>query len=195
MTEVLLIHHVQGLTEGVQAFADDLRAGGHTAHVADLFEGRTFDSIDEGMAHNRELGDAVDKRADEAVSSLPAGLVYAGFSMGGGIAQRLTQTRPGARGALLYETCFPISGEWAFGPWPDGVPVQVHGMDADPFFAEQGGDIDAARELVAAHPDLAELFLYPGDRHLFSDRSLASYDAEAAALLMQRSLEFLDRVS
>jgi dienelactone hydrolase len=195
MTEVVLFHHVQGLTEGVQAFADELRAAGHTVHTPDLFAGRTFGSIDEGMAHSRELGDAVDQRADEFAAAHPEAQVYGGFSMGGGVAQRLAQTRPGARGALLYETCFPITGEWAFGPWPDGVPVQIHGMDADPFFAEEGGDIDAARELVSTHPDLAELFLYRGDQHLFSDRSLPSYDAEAASLLTERTLAFLDRLS
>lgn len=195
MVEILLLHHVQGRTDGMQAFAEDVRAAGHVVHLPDLFQGRTFASIDEGLAYTRELGEAIDQRADELVAGLSGTLVYAGFSMGGGIAQRLAQTRPGARGALLYETCFPISGEWAFGPWPRDVPVQVHGMDADPFFAEEGGDIDAARELVAAHPDLAELHLYPGHRHLFADRSLPSYDAEAAALLMRRTLEFLDRVS
>ncbi len=195
MAEVLLFHHVQGLTAGVQAFADDVRAAGHVVHVPDLFEGRTYGSIDEGMAHARELGDAVEQRADGIAAGLPEPLVYAGLSMGGGIAQRLAQTRPGARGALLYETCYPIAGKWAFGPWPAGVPVQIHGMDADPFFAEEGADIDAARELVAAHPDLAELYLYPGNRHLFTDRSLPSYDPDAAALVIRRTLEFLDRVA
>jgi len=194
MTEIVLFHHVQGLTSGMTAFADDLRAAGHTVHTPDLFEGQTFASIDEGMAHVRGLGDAVDERADAAIAELPEGLVYAGFSMGGGVAQRFAQTRSGARGALLYETCYPITGPWAFGPWPAGVPVQVHGMDADPFFSEEGGDLDSAKALVTAHPDLAELFLYPGDRHLFADRSLAAYDAEAAAVLLQRSLDFLARL-
>ena len=125
----------------------------------------------------------------------PTGLVYAGFSFGVGTAQRLAQTRPGARGALLYEACIPITGEWAFGPWPDGVPVQIHGMDEDPFFALEG-DLDAARELVeTVGPELAELFVYPGDQHLFTDSSLPSYDADATALVVQRSREFLDRVS
>ncbi|PPK92207.1 dienelactone hydrolase [Kineococcus xinjiangensis] len=195
MVEVLLFHHVQGLTAGVRAFADDVRAAGHVVHAPDLFEGRTFGTIDEGMAHARELGDAVHERAGSVAAGLPESLVYAGFSMGGGIAQRLAQTRPGARGALLYETCYPITGEWAFGPWPEGVPAQVHGMGADPFFAEEEGDVDAARQLVAAHPDLAELHLYRGDRHLFADRSLPSHDPEAAALLLERTLAFLDRVS
>ena len=193
MAEVLLFHHIQGLTAGVEAFADDLRAGGHTVHVPDLYGGKTFGSIEEGFEFQKGVdGDAL---ADAAVADLPAGLVYAGFSWGVPQAQRLAQTRGGAKGALLYESCIPITGEWAFGPWPEGVPVQIHGMDEDEFFAKEG-DIDAAREIVAElGPDLAELYTYPGDAHLFADRTLASYDADAAALLTQRTLAFLDRVS
>jgi dienelactone hydrolase len=128
------------------------------------------------------------------VADLPEALVYAGFSWGAAMAQRLAQTRSGARGALLYEACIPLTGDWAFGPWPDGVPVQIHGMDQDPFFALEG-DIDAARQLVdTVGPELAELFVYPGNRHLFTDSSLPSYDAEATALVVKRSRELLDRV-
>jgi len=193
MAEVLLFHHAQGLTPGVHAFADALRAAGHTVHTPDLFEGRTFGSIDEGMAHIREVGfDALRQRGVRLADGLPPGLVYAGFSFGVLPAQQLAQTRPGARGALLFYSCLPVSGEWAFGPWPDGVPVQIHGMDADPIFVGEG-DIDAAREIVATAGD-AELFLYPGDRHYFADSSLPSYDPEATALLTRRVLEFLDRV-
>ncbi len=195
MAEVVLFHHVQGLTEGVRAFADQLRVGGHTVHTPDLFDGELPATIDEGVAHVQSLGDEViSERTDRAVADLPDGLVYAGFSFGAGTAQRLAQTRPGARGALLYESCLPISGEWAVGPWPDGLPVQIHGMDQDPFFALEG-DIDAARELVEkVGSELGELFVYPGDQHLFTDSSLPSYDADAAALVVQRSREFLDRV-
>jgi dienelactone hydrolase len=195
MAEVVLFHHVQGLTDGVRAFAEQLRAGGHTVHTPDLFDGERPVTIDEGVAHVQALGEEViGERIDRAVADLPEGLVYAGFSFGAGEAQRLAQTRPGARGALLYESCLPIRGEWAIGPWPDGVPVQIHGMDQDPFFALEG-DIDAARELVSTvGAERGELFVYPGDRHLFTDSSLPSYDADAAALVAQRSREFLDRV-
>ena len=195
MAEVVLFHHVQGLTDGVRAFAEELRAGGHTVHTPDLFDGERPATIDDGIALGQGIGDEVlTGRADRAVAGLPAGLVYAGFSFGVMAAQRFAQTRPGARGALLYESCLPISGEWAIGPWPDGVPVQIHGMGKDPFFALEG-DIDAARELVATvGPGLAELFVYPGDRHLFTDSSLPSYDPDAAALVVQRSREFLGRV-
>jgi len=196
MAEVVLFHHVQGLTDGVHAFAEQLRVGGHSVHTPDLFDGERPATIEEGVAHVQRLGDeVVGERAHRALADLPGDLVYAGFSLGAGTAQQLAQTRPGARGALLYEACIPITGEWAFGPWPDGLPVQVHGMDQDPFFALEG-DLDAARELVGTvGPELATLFVYPGDRHLFTDSSRPSYDADATALVVQRSRDFLDRLS
>jgi dienelactone hydrolase len=186
MTDVLLFHHIQGLTPGVIAFADELRAAGHTVHTPDLFDGRTFDSIEAGQGYLREVGfEKPGERAAAVVEALPADLVYAGFSLGVMPAQQFAQTRPGARGALLFHACAPAK---EFGTWPAGLPGQIHGMDADPFFADEG-DIDAARELSSE--DSVELFVYPGDQHLFADSSLASYDQEAAALLTQRTLDFL----
>lgn len=188
MAEVLLFHHVLGLTTGVVSFADALRAAGHTVHTPDLFDGRTFDSIEAGAAHVDDVGfDTVIERGAAVADDLPAELVYAGFSLGVVPAQRLAQTRDGARGAVLMEACVPVS---AFGDrWPDDVPVQVHGMSDDEFFAGEG-DIDAARELVAAVGH-AELFVYPGDGHLFADPSSPAYDERAAAVLLERVLAFL----
>lgn len=190
MAEVVLYHHAQGLTKGVEAFADELRGAGHTVHVPDLFEGRTFNSLDEGMAHVREVGfDTLIERGVTAAESLGPELVYAGFSLGVLPAQKLAQTRAGAKGALLCYACLPVA---EFGDvWPDGVPVQVHGMDADPMFVGEG-DIDAARALVESTDD-AELFLYPGEEHYFADSSLPSYDEKATALLLQRVLALLGR--
>lgn len=195
MAEVVLFHHLQGLTDGVRAFADGLRRGGHTVHTPDLFAGATAATLDEGAALAAGIGDVeIDRRAEEALAGLPAGLVYAGISFGVARAQRFAQTRPAARGALLYEACLPVRGEWAIGPWPAGLAVQIHGMDRDPFFALEG-DIDAAREIVAtAGAATAELFVYPGDRHLFTDSSLPSYAPEATAAVLRRSGEFLDRI-
>jgi dienelactone hydrolase len=188
MAEVLLFHHALGQTAGFHAFADELRQAGHTVHAPDLYDGRTFETIDEGMAYANELGfpDEVIARATRAADELPAGLVYAGFSLGVVPAQKLAQTRAGARGALLFYSCVPTS---FFGPWPAGVPVQIHGMDADPMFVDEG-DLDAARELVDSTED-AELFLYPGSEHYFADSSLPSYDPDATALLTKRVLDFL----
>ncbi len=195
MAEVVLFHHVQGLTDGVRAFAAELAEGGHTVHTPDLFDGARPATIDEGIALVQGIGDEeLDRRTEAAVAGLPPGLVYAGFSFGGATAQALAQTTPGARGALLYESCVSLTADWSFGPWPVGVPVQVHGMDKDPFFAGEG-DLEAAAELVAVvGPDLAQLFTYPGDKHLFTDSSLPSYDPDAAALVIRRSVEFLNKL-
>lgn len=193
MAEVVLYHHVQGLTRGVESFADELRRAGHTVHTPDLFDGRTYATIEDGMTYAREVGfGALLERGVAAAEGLSSeGVVYAGFSSGVMPAQKLAQTRSAARGALLFHACLPVS---EFGErWPEGIPVQVHGMEADPFFAEDGGDLDAAREL-ADSTDQAELFLYPGDQHLFTDSSLPSYDQAASALLVQRVLRFLDNI-
>jgi dienelactone hydrolase len=189
MTDVLLFHHAQGLTTGVLAFADELRSAGHTVHTPDLYDGRTFETLDQGLGHAKEVGfGKVFERGVQAAEGLPAELVYAGFSLGAMPAQSLAQTRPGARGALLFHSAVPVS---EFGAsWPEGVPVQVHAMDADPFFVDEG-DIEAARALVAVADD-GELFFYPGDQHLFADSSLPAYDEEAAGLMRQRVLAFLD---
>jgi dienelactone hydrolase len=189
MAEVLLFHHAQGQTAGFHAFADELRRAGNTVHTPDLFDGRTFGTIDEGMAFVGQLGfGEIIERGERAANELPNELVYAGFSLGVVPAQKLAQTRVGARGALLFYSSVPVS---EFGTsWPADVPVQIHGMDADPFFVDEG-DIDAAREIVESTED-AELFLYPGDQHYFADSSLPSYDEGATKLLTERVLAFLD---
>lgn len=191
MAETVLFHHAQGLTPGVVAFADVLRDAGHVVHTPDLYDGAVFGSLADGVAHAGQVGfGALLERGVHAVDGLPEALVLVGFSLGVLPAQRLAQTRPGARGALLLHSCVPVE---EFSPtWPAGVPVQVHGMDADPYFVDEG-DLDAARALVASTAD-AELFLYPGSQHLFADRSLPSYDEPAAALLTERVLAFLGDV-
>src|SRR2546426_3885368 len=185
MAEVLLFHHAQGQTPGFLAFADELRASGHTVHTPDLYDGKTFAALDEGVGYAQQVGfDTILERGRLAAESLPDELVYGGFSLGVMPAQMLAQTRPGAKGALLFHAAFPAS-EFG-GPWPPGVPLQIHMMEDDEWATE---DLPAARELVETEG--AELFLYPGDRHLFADNSLPDYDEGAAALLRQRVLAFL----
>ena len=186
MAEILLFHHAQGQTPGFLAFADELRAAGHTVHTPDLYDGKTFDSIDEGVGYAREVGfGTILERGEEAAAGLPPELVYAGFSLGVMPAQKLAQTRSGAKGALLFHAAFPASG--VDGSWPQGVPLQIHMMEADEWALE---DLPAARELVETTGD-AELFLYPGDGHLFADSSLPDYDERAATQLKERVLAFL----
>ena len=190
MTEVLLFHHALGLTDGVQAFAEDLRAPGHVVHTPDLFEGKTFDAVPDGVANARQVGfGTIIDRGVAAAEGLPNDLVYAGFSLGVMPAQALTQNRPGARGGLF---CYAFLDPSEFdGPWPEGVPAQIHMMQDDPEVQE--GDLDAARAFDAI-TDTAELCLYPGYKHLFAERSSSDYDEAAAALLRERALAFLDRV-
>jgi dienelactone hydrolase len=191
MTDIVLFHHVQGLTPGVEAIAKALRDAGHAVHTPDLFDGKTFETLDEGMAHAREVGfGALLDRGVAAGEELGTDAVFAGISMGVMPAQKLAQTHAGARGAVLIDSCIPL-GEFG-DTWPAGVPVQIHGMDADPIFAGEG-DVDAARALVAASDD-AQLFVYPGDVHLFCDSSLPSYDEAATKLLIQRMQELLASV-
>jgi dienelactone hydrolase len=189
VAEVLLYHHAQGQTPGFLAFADGLRAAGHTVHTPDLYDGNTFADLDEGVGYAKQVGfDTILERGRLAAESLPNEMVYAGFSLGVMPAQMLAQTRPGAKGALLFSAAFPAS-EFG-GSWPPGVPVQIHMMEADEWAVE---DLPAARELVET-VEGAELFLYPGDRHLFADNSLPDYDEEAAALLRERVLALLKSI-
>ena len=189
MAEVLLFHHAQGQTPGFVAFADELRAAGHVVHTPDLYDGKTFAALDEGVGYAQQVGfDTILERGRLAAQSLPDELVYGGFSLGVMPAQMLTQTRPGAKGALLFSAALPTS-EFG-GPWPQGVPLQIHMMENDEWALE---DLPAARELVQS-VEGAELFLYPGDKHLFADSSLADYDEQAAAQLKERVLAFLKNV-
>ena len=182
MAEVVLFHHALGLTQWVRGFSDELRGAGHTVHTPDLYDGRTFGTIEEGMAYSEELGGptAIVDRGRAAVEELPSEAVYVGFSLGVLPAQSLAQTRPGARGAVLCYAALPL-GKWGDDwpeTWPGGVPLQLHILDGDE-------DLEIARELAAEVPG-AELFVYPGTEHYF-----AEHDDGAAAQLTRRVLDFL----
>jgi dienelactone hydrolase len=187
VAEVVLFHHAQGQTPGFLAFADELRDAGHTVHSPDLYDGKTFASLEEGLGNAKEIGfGTILERGEQAAADLPTEVVYAGFSMGVMPAQKLAQTRPGAKGALLFSAALPAD---EFGSWPEGVPLQIHLMEGDEWAQE---DLPAARELVGS-VEGAELFLYPGETHLFADSSLADYDEQAATQLEERVLDFLKR--
>lgn len=192
MATIVLFHHVQGLTPGVQAMAAELRAEGHSVHTLDLYAGKLPKDLEAGIRMANKIGeDKIQQRVDKLFKNLPEELVYIGTSWGAALAQQCAQQRPGTRGVVLLESFVDLDAEWSFGPWPEGVPVQIHGMDDDPFFAREG-DLEAAERFVAAEgQDLAQLFTYPGSKHLFTDSSLPSHDPEARALVMQRVKAFL----
>lgn len=192
MAELLLFHHAQGLTAGCLSFADELRAAGHVVHAPDLYDGKTFTDLAGGVGYADQVGfDTIIERGRLAAFGLPNEIVYAGFSLGALPAQMLAQTRPGTKGALLFHSCVPTS---VFGrPWPQGVPLQIHMMDADEWALPPNEDLDVAHRLAETIEN-AELFLYPGDRHLFADNSLPDYDASAATMLERRVLSFLEDI-
>ena len=186
MAQVLPFHPTQRLTAGCIALAAELRAAAHEVHTPDPYDGKTSTHLSAGVAYAQEqLGfDKVLERGTTFVDRLPNEIVYVGLSLGAMPAQMLAQTRPRARGAVLIHSAVPLS-EFG-GSWPDAVPLQIHTMEDDDW-----GDVDVARELVETIEG-AQLFLYPGDRHLFTDSSLPEYDEKAATLVKQRVLGFLD---
>ena len=187
MATVLLFHHALGLTQGLHDFADTLSASGHVVHCPDLYDGRTFTNINDGVAHAESVGfENIMAAGVEFAESLPGGLVYAGFSLGVLPAQKLAQTRPGGRGALLYHDVIPA--DFLESSWPTALPVQIHVTESDPW-----ADHSAVQALARDAED-AELFIYPGNAHLFADPSSSEYNADAAAQLLARTLAFLDRV-
>lgn len=187
MTDVMLFHHAQGLTEGVRAFATRLEAHGHRVSVPDLYGGATFDTLDEGVAYAEQVGlDEITARGVAAAEDMPPASVFAGFSLGALPAQKLAQTRPGALGAVLYHGGVPAE---IFGtPWPAAVALQLHVAEHD-----EWTELDVAQDLARDAPR-GELHLYPGSAHLITDSSLAEYDQEATELILQRTNTFLQRL-
>ena len=191
VAHIAVFHHAQGLTAGVRSFADRLAADGHDVAVPDLYDGATFETLPEGVAHAEQLGfGSLIERGRTAVVDMPGETVYIGFSLGVLPAQMLAQTRSGARGAVLCHGCVPPA-EFG-GPWPAGVALQIHAMENDDVFVS-GGDLEAAREVVDG-TDHAEMFLYPGDEHLFADHSLPSYERASAERLIERVRRFVAEI-
>jgi dienelactone hydrolase len=184
MAEILLFHHARGLTHGVSAFAQTLRDAGHSVAAPDLFEGRTFDDVRDGVAFAQGLGEGVlAARVAEIVAPMPPGLVYGGMSMGAARAAEQVLTRPGAKGAFfLYGAIAP---SWWESTWPAGVPSQAHVTEGDEWREPE------AEEEYAAQVPGGELFVYPGAGHLFLEPEHPDYDEEAARLATERVLAFL----
>lgn len=187
MARIVLFHHALGLTDGCRSFADRLRADGHEVHTPDLYEGRIFTELEEGVAHVEGIGfDTVIERGVAAVAGLPDDLVYMGMSLGVMPAQVLAQTRSGAQGAVLMHAS--VEPAELGGDWPTGLPVQIHTMEDD-----EWGDVETAR-WFGDNVGSAEVFLYPGDRHLFTDPGSPDHDPGATALVEERVRAFLARM-
>ncbi len=187
---VVLFHSALGLRPAVHAFADALRADGHTVLTPDLYDGRVFDALDEGVACRDALGVAeLSARALAAVADLPTDLVYAGYSMGAASAEFLAVSRPGARGLLLMHGA--IDPRYlGLERWPP-VPVQLHYGPRDPWNEPEQNEALLAAVRAAGQP--CEAFAYEAPGHLFTDRDSPDHDAADAALLLARARDFLAR--
>ena len=197
MAEVVVFHSVLGLRPGVLGAAERLRAGGHTVHTPDLFDGEVFDSIDDGMRKEETLGSReIARRTEEAVAGLSAGLVFAGFSMGVAYAEWLAASRPGALGAVLMHGAVPVEALIEYFDverWPEGVPVQVHYAADDPWVEAEQEVVplgDAVRGAGAEFED----YVYPGPGHLFADPDFFEYDRASSEAMWERVIAFLDRI-
>jgi len=192
MAEVMVFHHALGRTAGVLAFADRLRAAGHTVVVPDLYEGRLFTDLDEGVAFAEAIGmETIIERGVAEAAAMPADSVFVGFSLGALPAQKLAQTRAGTLGAILLHG--GVAPSWFGDGWPTDVAVQVHASHDDPW-VEREEMFELIAEAALA-PASGQMFSYPGDAHLFTDSSLAVFDAAATDLVFERIFDLFERIA
>lgn len=187
MTDLILFHSMYGLRPAVHEAAERLRAAGHHVVVPDLFDGRTADTVEEGMAIKDEYGrDELLRRA--VAASAPhsdAGLVYGGFSLGASLAQTVALADERARGLVMLHGTADLGDDVT----ADGLPVQLHVADPDPFEPHDWQTAWYLR-MRKAGADV-EVFRYPGAGHLYTDPELPDHDAEAAERTWRVVTDFL----
>ncbi|AXE82711.1 dienelactone hydrolase family protein [Streptomyces atratus] len=184
---IMLFHSTYGLRPAVHAAAHRLRAAGHEVQVPDLFEGHTFETVEEGMAFKEEVGkDELLRRAVLAAAPYSdRGLVYAGFSFGASTAQTLALGDEKARGLLLFHGTSDIAENATV----DELPVQLHVADPDPF--ETHDWLNSWYLQMQRTGADVEVYRYPGAGHLFTDPELPDHDAASAELAWKVALGFL----
>ncbi|NUR88123.1 MAG: dienelactone hydrolase [Nonomuraea sp.] len=186
MAEIILLHSAQGLRPGVLRAAEALGEGGHVVRTPDYYDGEVFDDLGEGLRKRDTIGFEELNRRWRAIGGQVAGpAVFAGFSLGSFGAQLLAATHPYARGLLLYHGCASVA-EVTDGPWPAGVPVQLHYAEGDPWM-----EAEEVRNLRVDLGSQFECFIYPGNVHLFADPDLPGYSEESAGLMWKRSRDFI----
>lgn len=188
MAQIALFHSVLGVRPGVTQAADRLRDAGHEVRVVDQYDGRVFDDYAEADGFARAIGyPALMALAVKAVADLPDGVIIAGFSNGGGMAEHVAIQRP-VGGVLMLSGVLALEMLGAT-EWPAGMPAQIHYTLGDPFRPQ--ASIDSVTAAIRAAGAAVEAFHYPGDGHLFTDASLpAEYDERQAEILWERVLRF-----
>jgi dienelactone hydrolase len=190
MAHIVLFHSVLGLRPAVHQFAEELRKAGHQVTTPDFYDGRIFESFEEGNTKWFANGiPAILQRAQDACKELDGDLLFGGFSNGAAVAEFMAATHPKAKGALLMHGALPLE-MLQLSAWPAKVPVQLHYNAEDPF---RNPENDSALEkAVRASSAAFEEFLYEDHTHLFTDPDLPDYNEASARLLMKRALGFID---
>ncbi|MDO5633915.1 MAG: dienelactone hydrolase family protein [Micrococcus sp.] len=191
MAQIILFHHARGLTEGVRRFAELIEAGGHTVHTPDLYDGRVFETVEEGVAFAKELGTStITARGIETIMDYPQASVVAGISLGALPAHCAAQTIPAFRACLSISAALPLN---AFAPlWPPHVALQVHLGERDPWAVDEDLPLARSYAATAEHPDRpADLFEYDTDAHLFMDNTDPGYSKALTDLCVSRIIELL----
>ena len=182
MTELILFHHVQGLTttsaiSRTSCGPPATRCTSPTCSRADVRDDRRRHRHVQESGSTRSCSGAASRRR------LPDELVYIGISLGGS-PPSCSPRRARERGppcSCTRRSRHPSSA--ARGP-PTCRPRSTS-SERDPEVLPPNGDLEAARALAAAE-ERVELFLYPAETHLFKD-----YDEADAARLKERVLAFL----
>ncbi len=194
---LVVIQEWWGLDDHMADIVDRFAAEGFVALAPDLFGGKVAHDSDEAGAlmqqlpvdqAARDLGGAVDYLlADDAVTSSKVGAV--GFCMGGGFVLQLAAQQGDKIGAAV-----PFYGVG------DAVPQEYNGISApiQGHYAEQDAfyPVEQAREqeqqIRAQSQADVEFFYYAAGHAFHNDKDkLGTYDAEAAKLAWQRTVEFL----
>lgn len=185
--KIVMFHSAYGLRPAVRAAAERLRAAGHEVYVPDLYDGRTTDTVEEGMKIKDAIGreELLQRAVAAAAPHSDQGLVYAGFSLGGSIAQTLALGDEKARGLLLLHGTSDIADDAV----TDQLPVQLHVAEPDPFESEDW--LNAWYLRMAKTGADVEVYRYRGAGHIYTDPELHDYDAEAAEQTWAVALSFL----
>lgn len=185
MSDILLLHSALGLRPAVTQFAELLRAGGHTVHTPDFYDGALFEASAEGLAHRDEVGAReLFGRVQSGLETVPDDAVLAGFSLGAAFAQRLAGDRPQALAIVLMHSVAAPRGDWR------RQPVQVHRYESDPFIEQD--DVRDLQSAVQSSGAIFEDVVVPGRGHLFTDLDTPDGNRAARDAAAQRVLDLLD---
>ena len=189
---VLVLHAWWGLTDIFKQVCDRLAQEGFIALAPDLYHGKTTSSIEEA----EQLASTME--SEEASQDIAASIDYllkqpevrgklaiVGFSLGGAYALDATITMAEEiAGAVIFYATYPgLDYSRA------SAAYLGHFAQNDPF--EPTESVAELEQDLRAAGRPATFYTYPGTHHWFFEENRPEYDASAAHLAWQRTIEFL----